>query len=162
VFILSFPVRLEPSDTLVKHNVLLGYDALDMLIGYGSIYGFCACCVRDTYAPARFGELPLLSVPGNTDSRAAHAFPEGSKQALLTTQSYLCTQPSTQETTLFHPFTIGPGHDGNLSHCRAWPRQSHLGVTPYIYIKLVLILRNFYNSAPFETRFSSGRNGRGS
>jgi hypothetical protein len=22
-----------------------------------------ACCVRDTYAPARFGELPLLSVP---------------------------------------------------------------------------------------------------
>jgi hypothetical protein len=33
-----------------------------------------AYCVRDTYAPARFGELPLLSVPCKlTVSRAAHA-----------------------------------------------------------------------------------------
>jgi hypothetical protein len=26
-----------------------------------------AYCVRDTYAPARFGELPLLSVPSKTN-----------------------------------------------------------------------------------------------
>jgi hypothetical protein len=26
-----------------------------------------AYCVRDTYGPARFGELPLLSVPCKTD-----------------------------------------------------------------------------------------------
>jgi hypothetical protein len=76
VFILSFPVRLEPFDTLVKHNVLLGYDA------YGYDYGFYARCVRGTYAAARFGELPFLSVPSKTDSRAAHAFPEGPKGSL--------------------------------------------------------------------------------
>jgi hypothetical protein len=36
VFILSFPVRLGPSDTLVKHNVLLEYDAYR----YGYAYGY--------------------------------------------------------------------------------------------------------------------------
>jgi hypothetical protein len=50
--------------------------------GYGYSYGFYAYCVRDTYAPARFGELPLLSVPSKTDSRAAHTFPEGPKRSL--------------------------------------------------------------------------------
>jgi hypothetical protein len=54
-------MHLGPSDTLVKH------DALDMLIGYGDGYGICAYRVRDTYAPARFGELPFLSVPCKTD-----------------------------------------------------------------------------------------------
>jgi hypothetical protein len=35
VFILSFHSTSRASDTLVKHNALLGYDVLDMLIGYG-------------------------------------------------------------------------------------------------------------------------------
>jgi hypothetical protein len=72
VFILSFPVRLEPSDTLVKHNVLLGYNALDMLMGMEMGMDI-AYCVRDTYAPARFGELPLLSVPCKTDCHTRSA-----------------------------------------------------------------------------------------
>jgi hypothetical protein len=66
VFILSFPVRLE---------------RVCYAIGYAYGYGFYACCGRDTYAPARFGELPLLSVPSKTDSRAAHTFPEGPKRS---------------------------------------------------------------------------------
>jgi hypothetical protein len=36
--------------------------------GMTYLRGLC----RDTYAPARFGELPLLSVPLQTDARSAH------------------------------------------------------------------------------------------
>jgi hypothetical protein len=40
-----------------------------------------AYCVRDTYAPARFGELPLLSVPYKTDYLTRSAcFPQDMKR----------------------------------------------------------------------------------
>jgi hypothetical protein len=40
-----------------------------------------AYCVRDTYAPARFGELPLLSVPCKTDYLTRSAcFPQDMKR----------------------------------------------------------------------------------
>jgi hypothetical protein len=48
-----------------------------------------AYCVRDTYAPARFGELPLLSVPCLTDSRAAHACLSRWKSMVLVSVRYI-------------------------------------------------------------------------
>jgi hypothetical protein len=71
VFILSFPVHLGPSDTLVKHNVLLEYDAYGYGYGMGSML-----VVSVTHTRLRVsGSYPSSVCLAKLTSRAAHAFP---------------------------------------------------------------------------------------
>jgi hypothetical protein len=129
VFILSFPVRLEPSDTLVKHNVLLGYDALDMLMDMEMGMDI-AYCVRDTYAPARFGELPLLSVPCKTDYLArSTCLPQEMGLDGLVNLRYILNsgrRPVTQ------PKILKPTIQLNITGPS--PRWSKTAINPYIQL----------------------------
>jgi hypothetical protein len=86
-----------------------------------------AYCVRDTYAPARFGELPLLSVPCLTDSRAAHACPSRWKSMVLVSVRYILTfglSPVTQPKIL--------KTNDQLDITGPLPRWSKTAINPYL------------------------------
>jgi hypothetical protein len=99
-----------------------------------------AYCVRDTYAPARFGELPLLSVPCKTDclTRSACLPQEMGLEGLASVRyiyiyiltfdlaSALTKQPSKLNQT-------GPETNDQLNITGPLPRWSKTALDPYIH-----------------------------
>jgi hypothetical protein len=87
-----------------------------------------AYCVRDTYAPARFGELPLLSVPCKTDCLTRSAcLPQEMGLEGLVNLRYILTfglSPVTQPKIL-------KTHD-QLNITGPLPRWSKTAINPYL------------------------------